>query len=344
MDPLHRDRQWFPAARANQFQGGFDACLPDRAPRPGNYFPAGHAHAFHPTGSPLHEVPGLPRDHILSVRSDRQPSMNLDVAAILTLVSGVCILAVPVAGIAAAGIYLRYLIRRRISPDHWFVPRRVVRDFRFLASAPGKLDRKEKVVLSNAYIILPVRLVRGAVFFMVYSLGTQLAADAANVIPDSASLNYLAVGLALPLLPALLVLLTYIWCERWLSVARGMDPGTNLSRVAKKLSAKSSSQHRRLLATEGRRFLRYTSNAGVPDTDPRIVRIRMFLDEPTGSNLASIPATVHLTLVDIVTERFTTSSRELNRAGKWATVVSVLGLGVPLLVQLMQLVQLARRF
>ncbi|WP_284986823.1 hypothetical protein [Arthrobacter sp. fls2-241-R2A-172] len=271
--------------------------------------------------------------------------MNLDVAVILGLVSDVCILTVPVAGMVAAGVYLWYLIRRRISPIRWFVPRQVVRDFGFLASAPGMLDPREKVILSNAYIVLPVRLVRCAVFCMVYSFGTQLAADAADVIPDSASLNYLAVGLSLPLLPALLVLLIYIWCEGRLSVARGMDPGTNLSRAAKKLIAKPSSQHRKLLATEGRRFLKYASKAGVPDTDPRIVRITMFLDDPTVSNVQSIPATVHLTLVDVVNERFATSSWELNRVGKWAAVaLSALGLGLPLIVQLLQLVQVVRRF
>ncbi|MFK0042244.1 hypothetical protein ACIQTW_20610 [Paenarthrobacter sp. NPDC090517] len=71
----------------------------------------------------------------------------------------------------------------------------------------------------------------------------------------------------------------------------------------------------------------------------------MFLDDPTVSNVQSIPATVHLTLVDIVDERFATISWELNRAGKWAAVaVSALGLGLPLIVQLLQLVQVVRRF
>lgn len=271
--------------------------------------------------------------------------MNLGAPELLTFVSAGCVLAVPVLGMTAAAVYLWYFVRRLLSPDRWFVPRRVVRDFGFLASAPGVLARKEKVVLSNAYIVVPVQLVRCAVFLMVYSLGTRLAADVADVIPDSASLNYLAVGLTFPLLPALLVSLIYIWCESRLSVARGMDPGTNLSRAAKKLIAKPSSGHRRLLATEGRRFLKYASKAGVSDTDPRIVRITMFLDDPTVSNVQSIPATVHLTLVDIVDERFATSSWELNRVGKWAAVaVSALGLGLPLIVQLLQLVQVVRRF
>ncbi|WP_017199560.1 hypothetical protein [Arthrobacter sp. M2012083] len=263
--------------------------------------------------------------------------MNLDVVGILNLVAVLCLLAVPVTGLLAGGVYLWYLVRRLTSPDRWFVPASVVGDFQFLGTAPSKLSPSEKVILSNAYIRVPVQLIRATVFLLFFSLGSDLAAQLVSV--QDPTLNSLGAGLMGAFLLAMVATWGCAWSEKRLSAARALGPGVNLSRAAKKFIARDNANHRRLLSLEGRRFLTFAKKAGVPDIDPRLVQIAMFLENPTLENVRCIPATVHLTLKDVVAERFSRSSWQLSRVGKGVVLATpTVGVVATITNQLVQLI------